>query len=78
MKIDAIAQLFARLEVRHIFGRHFYSLSRFGIAPQTRGPVAQTEAAKSAYFNALTTRKILAQRLEYSLHRHLHIGKQKL
>src|SRR5512139_232745 len=49
--INPFPQLLARLEVRHILGRHLHLVARLGIASQAGRPVVQGKAAETADFD---------------------------
>ena len=50
---DPLAQVLARLEVRHMLARQGNGLAGLGIAPLARRPEVQREAAKAADLDAL-------------------------
>src|SRR5512139_3669266 len=77
-KIHPVAQLLARLEVRHVLRRNLHALARLGIAPDTGGAEAQTEAAETADLDPLAARQVSCQRVEDRFHRHLDIRNRKL
>ena len=61
---DPLSQLFSRLEVRYILGRHLHLLARLGITPLTRRTVVQCEAAETANLDTPAARQRGGQRVQ--------------
>src|SRR5260370_21447453 len=53
--IDQILQLLAGLEIGNAFGGNFHPRAGFGVAADSRLPLARPEAAESADFNLVAT-----------------------
>src|SRR5205823_1937756 len=67
------------LEVRHVRTGERHSLADLGVAPMTRRPKVQREAAEAANLDALALRERVAHDLENLLQRQLDVlGRQVL
>jgi hypothetical protein len=71
--VDALAQILAWLEVRHVLARERDGLAGFGIPSLPRRAKMQGEAAESPDFDALALREGVAHDLEHLLQRKLDI-----
>src|SRR5258707_9126126 len=77
-RVDALAQLLARLEVRHVLLRHLHLLARLRIAAGARRPVVQPEAAEAADLDAVAGEQRLRHRIEDHLDRVLGVLRHQL
>src|SRR3546814_20603065 len=68
VKIDAFAQLLARLEVRDVLARQCHSLTSLGITPHARRSVMPREAAEATPPNAFTVTQSRPHLLTNPLH----------
>src|SRR5690242_12155942 len=50
-RVNQVAELLGRLEVRHPFGRHLYALTGLGIPAYARVPLPDPERSEAAYLN---------------------------
>src|SRR3954471_356397 len=71
--IHALAQVFARLEVRNVFARQRHRFPGLGIAALPRRPEVQRERAEATYLDAISRRQGITHDLEDLLERELHI-----
>src|SRR5882757_3041486 len=76
--VDAFAQVFARLEMRHMFAGERHCLAGLGIASLPRRPKMQREAAETAYLDALAGRQRIAHDFEELLDRQLDILRRQM
>src|SRR6267378_2949719 len=73
LEIDALAQLLAGLEMRDVLLGHLHPLSGLRIAPRTRRPVIEAEAAKPTDFDAFAFRQALRHGVQDHLYREFGI-----
>src|SRR5215469_12277812 len=66
--VHAIAQVFARLEVRHVLARQRHGVTGFGVAPHAWRTEMQREAAEAADLDAPPGGECAAHALENHLH----------
>src|SRR6187549_3405194 len=71
--VHALAQVFARLEVRNVFAGQRHRLAGLGIAALPRRTEVQRERAEAPYLDAISRRQGIAHDLEDLLERELHI-----
>src|SRR6185436_12717146 len=71
--VDPLAQVFARLEVRHVFSRQRHRFTGFRVAPLARRAKVQREAAETADLDALAARERIAHDLQNLLESELDI-----
>src|SRR5437588_8242783 len=77
--VHALAQILPGLEVRHVLAGECHRLAGLGVAPLTRRPEVQREAAETANLDALALRERVAHDLENLLQRQLDVlGRQVL
>src|SRR5690348_1660553 len=77
--VHPLAQILPRLEVRYVLARKRHRLAGLRIAPLTRRPKVQREAAEAPDLDALSLRKRIAHDLENLLQRQLDVlGRQVL
>src|SRR3954469_18081852 len=76
--IHALAQLLARLEVRHVLARDLHLLAGLGVAPRSRRPVVQPEAADPADLDAIAGREGVRHRVQHRLDRQLRVLRSEL
>src|SRR3546814_5633824 len=60
-RVNALTQLFARLEVRHLLARNMHFFTGLGIPDYARRPLGQGEARESTALDALTGGQRLGQ-----------------
>jgi len=66
--IDALAEIFSRFEMRHVFSGKPNGFAGFWIPADSRRPIVQRETAKSANFYALTGSQGSRHLLEEGFH----------
>src|SRR5690349_15404249 len=71
--VHALAQVFARLEVRNVFAGKRHRFASLGIAALPRRTEVQRERAEAPYLDAISRRQGIAHDLEDLLERELHI-----
>src|SRR5215203_6151434 len=71
--IHAFAQVFARLEMRHVLAGKRHRFAGLGIAALPWRPEMQRERAEAPYLDAISRRQGIAHDLEDLLERELHI-----
>src|SRR5579862_5771010 len=76
--VDALAQVFPRLEVRHMLARERHGLTGLGVAALTWRAKVQREAAEAANLDALTLRERIAHDLQNLLQRQLDIFRRQV
>src|SRR3954471_5494886 len=77
-RVDALAQLFSRLEVRHVLLRHLDLLARLRVAAGARRPVVQAEAAEAADLDAIAGEQRLGHRVQDHLDRVFRVLRHQL
>src|SRR5665213_3643970 len=77
--VDALAQVLAGLEVRHVLACQCHRFTGLGIAPLTWRTKMQREAAKAPDLDAIALCQRVAHDLEHLLESELHVlGRQML
>src|SRR5512142_1324075 len=71
--VDEILQLFARLEVRHLLGRHVHLVTRLRIASLAWLTLPQPEAAEAAKLDLLAAVQGVDNRLEHRVDDQLRV-----
>src|SRR6185436_18802510 len=77
-RVDALAQLLAGLEVRHVLFRDVHFLAGLRIAADARRPVIQAEAAEPADLDAMAVEQRVRHRIQDHLHRVLRVLRHQL
>lgn len=77
-RVNALTQLFARLEVRHLLARNLHFFTGLGIAAYARRPLGQGEAPESTDLDALTGGQGLGHGIEYRLDGVIGITRRQL
>src|SRR5687767_4071546 len=77
-RVDALAQLLAGLEMRHVLLRHLHLLARFRVAPGARRAVVEAEAAEAGDLDAMAAEQAGGHRVEDHLHRVLGVLRHQL
>src|SRR5260221_135411 len=77
-RVDALAQLLAGLEVRHVLLGHVHLLARLRVAAGARRPVVQAEAAEAADLDAMAVQQRMRHRVQNHLHRVLGVLRHQL
>src|SRR5690606_19980893 len=71
--VDALAQILAWLEVRHVFARQRHGLAGLRIAALARRTEMQRKAAEATDLDATALREGIAHDLQHLLDRQFHI-----
>src|SRR5688500_15158615 len=71
--VDALSQVFTRLEVRDVLAGQRHRFTGLGIAALPRRPEVQRERAEATYLDAISRRQGIAHDLEDLFERELHI-----
>src|SRR5476651_1085336 len=73
IRVHALTQFLAGLEVRHELLRHLHPVARFRIPARARRAIIQPEAAEAANFYALALDQTQGHGIEYGLDRVLGV-----
>jgi len=71
--VDSLAQIFSRLEVRHVFAGQRYSLTSFGITSNSRRSKVERKTAKSANLDTFAASEGIAHQIQQVLDGKLNI-----
>src|SRR5690606_14174121 len=77
-RIYALAQLFARFEMRYLFARNLHFFARLGVATYARRPLGQGEAPETSDLDALTRGQGLGHGIEHRLDGVIGITRRQL
>src|SRR5690606_28409794 len=76
--VDPLAQVLARLEVRHVLAGQRHGLAGLGIAPLPGRAEVQREAAETPDLDALALRQRIAHDLQDLLQRQLDVARRQV
>ena len=71
--IDALSQIFARLEMRYVFPGQRNGFARFRVPTDPRRPEMQRKTAKSTNFNTFTPGKGVTHKIKKVLNRQFYV-----